>query len=129
MITSCAAAQEIQQMYQKAGYHRTRVEPVRDVNEALGRATAVFVIMESPRIRITDVVCRGGGLFSQKKLRRVIKTRRWWMFSWLTGSGKLKDEQFQEDKLRLFEFYQDEGYIDFDILDVTFQEPGRPTGW
>jgi outer membrane protein insertion porin family len=118
-----AAAQEIQKMYQKAGYHRTRVEPVSKVNEALGRATAVFTITESPRIRITDVVFDGASVFSQKKLRRVIKTRRWWMFSWLTGSGRLKDEQFEEDKLRLLEFYQDEGYIEFELKDVTFEQP------
>lgn len=116
------AAQEIQKMYQKAGYHRTRVEPISRVNEALGRATAVFSIQESPKIRITDVEFNGASAFSQKKLRRVIKTRRWWMFSWLTGSGKLKDEQFEEDKQKLLEFYQDEGYIDFDLKDVTFDQ-------
>jgi outer membrane protein insertion porin family len=80
------AAQEIQKMYQKAGYHRTRVEPVARVNEQLGRATAVFVVTESPKIRITDVEFVGAEAFPEKRLRRVIKTRRWWMFSWLTGA-------------------------------------------
>jgi outer membrane protein insertion porin family len=116
------AAQEIQKMYQKAGYHRTRVEPVARVNEALGRATAVFVITESPKIRITDVEFVGAEAFAEKRLRRVIKTRRWWMFSWLTGSGKLKDEQFEDDKFKLLEFYQDEGYIDFELKEVTFDQ-------
>jgi outer membrane protein insertion porin family len=45
------------------------------------------------------------------------------MFSWLTGSGKLKDEQFEEDKQKLFEFYQDAGYIDFEIRAVKFEYP------
>ena len=49
------------------------------------------------------------------------------MFSWLTGSGVLKDEQFEEDKEKLAEFYRDEGYIDFEIKDVQFDytDPGH----
>jgi outer membrane protein insertion porin family len=42
------------------------------------------------------------------------------MFSWITGSGVLKDEQFQEDKEKLADFYRNEGYIDFEIKDVKY---------
>ena len=45
------------------------------------------------------------------------------MFSWLTGSGVFKEEQFEEDKERLTEFYRDKGYIDFEIKDVQFVNP------
>lgn len=122
-----AAALEIQKLYQKAGYQRTRVEPKFVVNETLGRGTATFVIDEAPKIRIVDVQFLGAEAFKQGKLRKVIKTRRHWMFSWLTGSGKLKDEQFAEDKLKLKQFYQDAGYIDFEIRDIHFveSEPNR----
>ena len=41
----------------------------------------------------------------------------------LTGSGKLKDEQFEDDKERLGEFYRDNGYIDFEIKEVQFLNP------
>jgi outer membrane protein insertion porin family len=117
------SALEIQKLYQKGGRQRTTVEPKVVINESLGRGTATFVIEESPKVRVTDVVFENATAFKQSKLRRTIKTRRWWMFSWLTGSGKLKDEQFEEDKLKLLEFYQDEGYIDFEIRDIRFEEP------
>jgi outer membrane protein insertion porin family len=116
------AAVEMQQMYQKAGYHRTTVRAETIINENLGRGTALFVVEESPRIRIVDVEFVGAEAFPESKLRRVVKTRRWWMFSWLTGSGKLKDEQLQDDRLRLLEFYQARGYIDFDLERVTYDE-------
>ena len=45
------------------------------------------------------------------------------MFSWITGNGVLKDEQLQEDKEKLTEFYRDKGYIDFEIKDVQFVNP------
>jgi outer membrane protein insertion porin family len=35
----------------------------------------------------------------------------------------LKEEQFEDDKERLAEFYRDKGYIDFDIQDVKFEYP------
>lgn len=114
-------AQEIEKMYQKSGYQRTTVKPEPKIeNEAAGRGTVTFQIVEAPKIKIDEVEFVGAEAFKQKKLRKVIKTRRWWMFSWITGSGVLKDEQFLEDKEKLTQFYQNEGYIDFELKDVQF---------
>lgn len=119
-----ADAQEILKMYQKSGYHRTEVRyrpPV--IDETTGRGTVTFEVKESPKVKIEDVEFVGATAFKQKKLRRVIKTRRHWMFSWLTGSGVLKEEQFEDDKDKLAEFYRNEGYIDFEINDIRFEYP------
>jgi outer membrane protein insertion porin family len=116
------SAQQIQQMYQKAGYQKAKVEPKETVTESTGRGSVTFQITEGVKVRVVDVVFVGAKAFSQAKLRRTIKTRRFWMFSWLTGSGKLKDEQFDEDQQKLKEFYQEKGYIDFDLKEVQFEE-------
>jgi outer membrane protein insertion porin family len=114
-------ALEIEKMYQKAGYQRTTVKPVAKIeNEAAGRGSATFEITEAPKVKIEDVEFVGANAFSQRKLRKVVKTRRWWMFSWITGGGVLKDEVFQDDKEKLTQFYQNEGYIDFELKDVKF---------
>jgi outer membrane protein insertion porin family len=118
-----AAAQEMQKAYQKAGFQRTRVEPKVVINEELGRGVATFVVDEAPRVRLVDVEFAGAEAFKQSRLRRVLKTRRWWMFSWLTGTGRLKEEQFQEDQERLREFYQNAGYIDIEIRQLELLEP------
>jgi outer membrane protein insertion porin family len=111
---------EILKLYQKAGLQKTKVEPKPVINEGLGKGTVTFEITEAPKVRITDVEFENATAFKQGKLRRVIKTRRWWWMSWITGSGKLKDEQFEEDKEKLRDFYNEEGYIDFDLRDVKF---------
>src|ERR1044071_2348109 len=116
-------AQEIQKMYQKAGYPRTQVKPVSNVIEESGRATATFEITESPKVKIIQVDFVGAKAFSQRKLRKTIKTRKHWMFSWITGSGFLKDEQFEDDQEKLREFYRDEGYIDFELKEVQILNP------
>ncbi len=123
-------AQEIQKLYQKKGYPQTEVKYTYTIDENAGRASATFEIKESPKIRIADIEFYGAQAFSQKRLRKVIKTRRHWMFSWITGSGVLKDEQFQEDKEKLADFYRngsgktgEGGYLDFEIKNIEFRYP------
>jgi outer membrane protein insertion porin family len=116
-------AQEIQKLYQKKGYPNTDVKAVSSVIEESGQATATFEITESPKIKIIEVDFVGAKAVPQKKLRHVIKTRKHWMFSWITGHGFLKDEQLQEDKETLTEYYRDKGYIDFEIKDVQIVNP------
>jgi len=113
-------AQEVQKTYEKAGYQQTKVETVIVPNENLGRAVVTFKVTEAPKVKVVEVEFVGAQAFSQRKLRKTIKTRRSWMFSWLTGSGKLKEEQFQEDREKLKEFYWNEGYIDFEIKEIKF---------
>ena len=116
-------AQAIQEMYQKSGYPGTTVQAVPNIAEESGRGSVTFEIKESVKIKIVRVEFGGAQAFKEKKLRRVIKTRAHWMWSWLTGSGKFKDDQFQEDRERLAEFYREKGYIDFEIKDVRFENP------
>jgi len=111
-------AQEIKKMYEKAGYPKTKVEPKVTPDERSGRATVTFEITEAPKVKIDDVVFEGAEAFKQRKLRKTIKTRRHWWLSWITQSGTLKEDQLEDDKEKLAEFYRDAGYIDFDLKEV-----------
>lgn len=123
--------QEILKLYQKKGYPRTEVKYSYSIEEAAGRATATFDITETAKVKIVKVEFVGAKAFSQRKLRGgflvpggvLKKTRQHWMFSWITSHGFLKDEDFDDDKDRLTEFYHDKGYIDFEIKDVQFLNP------
>jgi outer membrane protein insertion porin family len=115
--------QEIEQMYQKAGYPKTDVKYEPVIEEAAGRATVTFVITESPKVKIVEVDFPGATAFKQKKLRKVIKTRKRWMLSWITQSGYFKDDVLEDDKEKLIEYYHDHGYIDFDIKDIQIVNP------
>jgi outer membrane protein insertion porin family len=114
-------AQAMQELYEKAGYQKTTVvvqPPV--IDELAGRGTVTFLIHETPKIRITDIVFDNARAFTQKQLRKAIKTRRHWMFSWLTGTGVLKEDVFEDDKDALVEYYQNDGYIDFASQDIKY---------
>jgi len=116
-------SQEMQKMYQKAGYPGTTCTYSIAIEQSTGRATATFTITESPKVKITRIEFVNATAFTQKTLRKQIKTKRHWMFSWATGGGVFKDDQFDEDKEKLAEYYRNKGYIDFDIKDVQFEHP------
>ncbi|HEY9172631.1 MAG TPA: outer membrane protein assembly factor BamA [Verrucomicrobiae bacterium] len=121
-------SQEIQKLYQKKGYPNTTVKYVLAIDEAAGRGSATFEITESRKVKIEHIEFAGATAFKQSKLRKVLKkTREHWMFSWLTGNGFFKDEEFEDDQELLRSFYREKGYIDFEIKDVKFEHPTPKT--
>jgi outer membrane protein insertion porin family len=124
LFTDC---QELRKLYEKAGYQGTTVSNAVSIEESTGRGTATFEIAEARKVKIKRVEFVGATAFSQKTLRKQIKTRNRWFFSWLTGSGVYKADQFEEDREKLKEFYRDQGYIDFEIKDVQFERPTPKT--
>ena len=124
LFTDC---QEIQKLYQKSGYPGTKVTYIPSIDENAGRGSVTIAVTESPKIKITEVQFIGAQAFSERKLRGLLKTSRHWMFSWLTGSGVFKADEFDDDKEKLAQFYHEKGYIDFEIKDVEFAHPTAKT--
>ena len=120
MFSDC---QEIQKLYEKYGRAGTQVKYVPNIDENAGRGTVTFEITEAQKIKIKQIDLIGAAAFSQKELRKQLKTKRRWMFSWLTGSGVFKEDDFDDDRDQLAEFYHGRGYLDFEIKDVKFDHP------
>ncbi len=119
-------AQQIEKQYEKSGYTHTTVKyELVNIDRETGREGVTFIVHETPKIKIVDVYFNGAHAFTQGKLRHVIKTRRHWMFSWITRSGIFKDDQFQDDQETLADFYRKQGYIDFDMKEpvITYPTP------
>ncbi len=120
-------SQEIQKLYEKYGYAGTKVKYMVDVDENAGRGTATFQITEAAKVKIVKIEFIGAAVFSQRELRKQLKTREHWMFSWLTGSDVFKEDQFEDDQDALTEFYRSHGYLDFEIKDVKLLHPTPKT--
>ncbi len=116
-------SQEIQKLYEKYGYAGTQVKYVVDVDEGAGRGTATFQITEAPKVKIVKIEFIGAAAFSPRELRKQLKTKQRWMFSWLTGTDVYKEDQFEDDQDALTEFYRSHGYLDFEIRDVKLVHP------
>ena len=119
--------QEMKKLYEKYGYPDTKIQYVPTVDENAGRGTVTFQIIESPKVKITEIDFVGAAAFSQKELRGVVKLKRHWMWSWLTGNGVFKQDEFDDDSDLLSDFYHNHGYLDFAIKDVKLDNPTTNT--
>jgi outer membrane protein insertion porin family len=115
--------QEIKKLYEKNGLADTKVRYTLNIDELTGHGTVTFHVEESPKVKIKDVEFLGATAFPQKELRKELKTRRRWSFSWLTGSGYFEQDQFDQDRDLLTDFYRNHGYLDFQIKDVKLDRP------
>jgi outer membrane protein insertion porin family len=115
--------QEMQKLYEKYGYPDSTVKYVLNIDENSGRGSVTFQVVETLKTKITTIEFVGATSFKAKELRKQMKTVQHWMFSWLTGSGVFKQDDFDADRDRLVDFYRDHGYLDFEIKDVKLDHP------
>ena len=102
--------QKLITFYQSEGYWHARVFPI--IRENQDNAVALtFQIDEGSKVKIGKVTIEGNQALPENKIRKVIKTKKWWLFSFLTGSGTFKKEQIREDTAKIRELYNNNGYI------------------
>ncbi len=105
-------AGRLRRLYANEGYFLAdvgyEIEP-----QPNNQVTVVFVIQENEELKVRRVLFLGNRAFSDKKLRRVIETRKRWLFSFLTSSGVYKEDLLRDDVTRLTLFYLDNGYLQF----------------
>jgi outer membrane protein insertion porin family len=119
--------QEIKKLYEKYGRAGTQVKYVLNIDENAGRGTVTFEIAEAAKIKIKQIDFIGAAAFTQRQLRGELKTKRHWMWSWLTGNGVFKEDDFDDDRDTLTDFYHNHGYLDFEIKDVKLDHPTTNT--
>lgn len=101
---------QIKTLYQKEGYFDAQVEyKIHTLTPK--EVEVVFDIKEGAKAFIKKVVFRGNRSFKDKKLKKLMKNKEKWLFSFITGSGKLKTEDLDNDVNRIAAFYYNHGYI------------------
>lgn len=121
-------AEKIREYYQKTGYNQISVFYEIDRDRETGFGTVTFKISEGPRVKIRQVRFEGNDNISSRRLRKQMETKRHWMFSWLTGSGRFKDDEFEDDLDKLRDYYREEGFLDVEIpverISYDYPSPG-----
>lgn len=104
----------VRQLYASKGYYTAQV--VGEVEELEGNEVILYLdISEGPRGWITEIRFEGNEVFSDSRLRRVMRTRKKNWLSWLTKAGTFNKEILDVDLARLKYFYHDHGYLDVEI--------------
>lgn len=100
-----------------------RVEPI---DQKKGTARVVYTITEGVKGAVAQIRFEGNTHFSDKVLRKEMKTKGKTLIAFFDKSGRLDDAQFQQDLDAVREYYQNHGYIDAEIKDVRKERTKGP---
>ncbi len=103
--------QMMKEKYASKGYHLVSIEHTFKSIPKSANKKLVFIVQENEGVRVKRVNFSGNKAFSDKKLRKVIQTRRKTLLSWMTGKGKYNKEILERDVAFLTFHYLNNGYL------------------
>lgn len=106
--------------YEEEGYWLTRIVPI--VNKITDNEVSLtFQIEESEKVRVKKIGIEGNAAISSGKIKKVMKTGEWWIFSFLTSSGYYKKETMNSDIEAIKDLYFNNGYIKVVVADPVIK--------
>src|SRR5437867_5979777 len=113
------ARQKIIEVYQGHGFNDVSVQfRVDPIDEKRGTARVVYTVNEGVKGAVRQVHFEGNAHFSEKVLRKQMKTRGKTLIYFLDKSGRFDEVQLEQDLDKVREFYQNHGYIDVEVKNV-----------
>jgi outer membrane protein insertion porin family len=119
--------QKIIDMYKGRGFNDVTVQfRVDPIDEKRGMSRVVYTVNEGVKGAVRNVRFEGNVHFSDKVLRKQMKTRGKTMIAFIDKSGRLDETQLQQDLDSVKQFYQNHGYIDVEVKDVRKEHANGP---
>ena len=116
----------LKQEYISRGKQSVQITP--EVTRLARNRVAIDIkIDEGASTKITDIQFEGNEHYSDRKLRNQMSLSEGGMWTWLTKSNQFNEQKFSQDMARVSEFYQNNGYFDFRILDTDIQTNDEKT--
>lgn len=112
------AREKIIETYQSKGFTDVDVKYKVETNEERGTSRVIFTISEGTKGAISAIRFEGNTKFSDKILRKQMKTKSKTLYSFIDKSGRLDETQLEQDINAVKEWYQDHGYIDVEVKEV-----------
>jgi outer membrane protein insertion porin family len=113
------ARQKIIDNYQSRGFTDVSVDfRVEPIDESRGTARVIYTVEEGVKGAVSKIHFQGNEHFSERMLRKQMKTKGKTLYSFIDKSGRLDEIQLQQDLDSIKEFYQNHGYIDAEVTEA-----------
>ena len=113
----------IEELYKEKNYHNVKVTyNIHHLEH--NQADLEFVIDEGEKVLIKSITFEGNNAYTDKILKKLMKTSEKGFFSWMTSSGDLKMEDVDQDISKLSGFYYNNGYIQARIGEPQIEYKG-----
>lgn len=112
--------QKIAELYHKEGYYLAKANyHLQDRPGNRGGAILVIDVEEGNKLYIKDVIIEGLEQIDRDDMEKYLSLKPRHMFSWLTGSGVLKDEYLERDTNAIAAYGLNEGFMDIQVAAPT----------
>ncbi len=102
---------KIRELYSKKGYYKTEV--TYELEQTDPRVARLNIIIKEPKkLYIKEVKIEGAKQISPGDLEDELATSVRHFWSWVTGSGVLKEEMLERDAAALEAYYANRGFVD-----------------
>jgi len=105
--------------YARKGYAQAEVISNLQMNAAANTANLLLLIEEGPRMRVRHMLVEGNRAFSDRRIRKLLKTKRRWWFN----AGVYDERVLTEDLERIRAFYRKHGYQDIAVSQRVYRDP------
>jgi len=120
--TFAQAASRIKEAYRDFWYPETQVTWRTKVVEELGTVDVTFDIKEGRKLGIKHIEFEGNEAVEDKVLRKVMQQKQKGLLSFVTGSGKYKEEAVDMDVYSIKSLYMNEGFLDVKVSDPVLDD-------
>ncbi len=117
-ITAERDAAAIAEAYRASGRLTATAVP-QIIRRDEGRVDLVFEITEGAVVETQRIAFVGNRDYSDRRLRQILESTQSGLFRAIIRSDTFIQDRIALDRQLLTDFYQDRGYIDFEILSVT----------
>lgn len=117
---------ELKKFYASKGYYATAINYEIDYGEEYN-ATVTITVDEPSQAHVKKIVFVGNKAFKPSVLKRYMRTKEKGLFSWITGSGILDEDNLEEDRKNVEAFYNDNGYVraNIGVPDIAVSKDGK----
>jgi outer membrane protein insertion porin family len=111
--------QKMIDVYRAKGFNDVSIQyRVDPIDESRGTSRVVFTVNEGVKAAVKNIRFEGNTHFSDRILRKQMKTRGKTIVAVFDKSGRLDEVQLQQDLDAIKDFYRNHGYIDVEVKDV-----------
>jgi outer membrane protein insertion porin family len=113
-------ANKLRSFYEEEGYWLSHIVPVIQ-KISPNEVSLTYQIEEGPKVKIKKININGNKAISTGRIKGVMETAEWWLFSFITSSGYYKKERMEADIEKIRDLYFDNGFIKVAVGEPNIQ--------
>ena len=114
----------IEDLYKEKNYHNVKVTyNIKELDN--NQADLQFNVDEGKKSLVKKITFEGNQAYTDKQLKKVMKTTEKGFWSWLTSSGDMKTQDLKQDEELLTNFYHNNGFIDAKVGEPIVEYKGN----